>query len=79
VVEVQVRAHDGVDGLRRKARGGEILQESRLQIAEHRKFTLPVRADAGVDHHALVARARLKAWKDRIIRPSTWRKRGLTS
>ena len=35
---------------------GEILEERRLHVAEHGILALPVVADAGVDHHDLVAR-----------------------
>ena len=55
VVEVQVRTHHGVDACGREPGRREVLEKRRLHVAEHGVFALPVVADAGVDHHALVA------------------------
>ena len=57
MVKVQMCAEDGVDLPGREARSRQIRQERRLHIAEHIVLTLAIGADAGIDHHALPARA----------------------
>ncbi len=50
VVEVQVRAHHGIDILAADAEAFEVLEEPFGQIAEHIEVALAPGADAGVDH-----------------------------
>jgi hypothetical protein len=48
---MQMGAQHCVHARGRKSRASEILEEGRLEVAEHRVLALPIRTDAGIDHH----------------------------
>src|SRR6478735_7860870 len=57
MVEMQVRAQHVGDFFVRESGLGQILEKSGLHVGEHRELTLPVVADAGVDHGHAALRA----------------------
>src|SRR5579863_3538130 len=61
VIEMQMRAQHIGDLPGREARAAQILEKGVLHVAEHVEFTLPVVADAGVDHHGTALRAQHEA------------------